>query len=351
MPEAAITVNGRSYGGWTSVSVTRAMEALAPSFELEYHDQWSQDGEAIPIIEGMACVVQLNDQDVINGYVDQANMSDNARGTTMTVRGRATTGDLVDCAAIYALGKGQWINQGLARIATDLCQPFGITVSVQTDLGDTFRKFALQDSETVDEALERACRMRGVLKLTDGSGQLVLTRASQVRTRSVIRRGDNVVEASRAGSWSERYSQYIVKSQVSGDDNLFGETASAIKRTSEDPDVVRYRPLIVQAEGQESGTMLQKRADFERNVRAGRSQRLTYVVHGWENEEGLWAPNVLVRVIDPKYKVDRELLIVSVQQNKGADGTSTTLEVCDPLALSVEPLVPKPDRSLAWLGE
>lgn len=351
MGDASLLVSGSAYLGWTSVAVTRSMEQLASTFEVSFVEQWSGQDLPIPLIEGVPCLVKLNTTPVVNGYVDDVTIDYDDRSHGMSVSGRSRTGDLVDCSALYTLGKGQWRNQPLIQIATDLCQPFGITVSVQTDLGAPFRRFTLQDGETVHEALERAARMRGVLMMTDGTGALVFTRATAAaRTRTAVERGVNVLRGRRTGSWRDRFSQYTVKTQVAGDDNFFGGSAATPKRVCSDADVNRYRPLILQAEGQESGAELQKRADWERNVRAGRAQRLSYTVDGWSNQEGLWQPNVLARVVDPALKVNAELLILSVRQVKNAeDGSVTELELADPKVMTVEPLTPKPNRSSSFL--
>lgn len=353
MTDATLAIDGVDYSGWTAIRVSRQMECLATSFDISFSELWAGSEQPMPIIEGIACTLKLGTEDVVVGYVDESSINYDANQHSMSVTGRSRTGDLVDCGAIYALGKGQWRNQTLATIADDLCSPFGIGVVVNHittggALEAPFRRFALQDSETVHEALERACRMRGVLMMTDGSGQLVFTRSGSTRTRTVIQRGVNVLTGARMGSWKERFSQYIVKCQIAGDDFINAEGATTIK-TSLDEEVDRYRPLIVQAEGQETGTQLQKRADWERNIRAGRSQRLSYTVQGWENDEGLWEPNVLVQVKDPWLRVDAELIIVSACQTKSEQGTTTELELCDPKALTVEPIVPKPDRTRDWL--
>ena len=63
---------------------------------------------------------------------------------------------------------------GWDRIVQALVQPYGISVAVETDIGAPFRKFRIDEGETVFEAVERACRFRAVLPLSDGAGNLIL---------------------------------------------------------------------------------------------------------------------------------------------------------------------------------
>lgn len=341
MSVASLAIGSTRYLGWTEVSVTRSLEQLASSFEVSFSEQWSSQTRPIPILEGDPVIVALDDFTVISGYVDDSEQSYDANNHTMRVRGRSTTGDLVDCAAVYALGRGQWRNQTIEQIAVSLCEPFGVSARLDVGNVEPFRRFAVQAGETVHECLERAARMRGLLLTTDGDGGLLITRAAANFTTTPIRRGPggNVISGARAGTWRERFSTYTLKSQVSGDNDVFGAAASQIKRVASDEGVTRHRPTIIMAEGQESGTQLQARADWERNVRAGRSQRHTYVVQGWQRDGGLWEPNLLVRVIDPQLQTDHDLLVVSTTQTKDGNGSRTTIELCDPRALDTEPIV------------
>ena len=75
------------------------------------------------------------------------------------IRGRDRTGDLVDCSA--ATMPGEWQNELLDRIVQSLIDPFGISVTVDTDIGEPFRKFRIDEGETVFEAIDRACRYSG----------------------------------------------------------------------------------------------------------------------------------------------------------------------------------------------
>ncbi len=336
MPEASLIVNGQIHKGWTDISVTRSMEQFAHSFDISFTERWSDEDEAIPIHAGDACRVKLDTTAVITGYVDDDPIDYDANDHKIRVTGRSLTGDLVDCSAIYK--KGQWKNASLETIAKNLCEPFAITVRVETDLGDKFSSFAIQDGETVYEALERACRMRGVLMMTNADGELVFTDVGALTTRTIIEFGVNVIRGARMGGFTDRFSKYIIKAQAPGTDDFHGVSASQGKVEVEDSVIPRYRPLIVQTECQSSGTLLASRANWERNVRAGRSRRLQYSLDGWENDEGLWAPNTLVRVKDRKLEVDTELLIITVRQTRDADGTNTVLELADPRSMTVEPL-------------
>lgn len=340
--EFVLIVNGKRYGGWTNVSIVRSIESLAHSYSVQYIDRWIEDGDAIPIRRGDECEIHLNDSRVTRGYVDVDSGSEDANTSSLEFSGRSKTCDLVDCAAIYR--SGQWAKAGLSKIAKDLCDPFGISVSTEVDLGRPFTNpgFALQEGETVFEALSRAARMRGVLMWTDRDGNLVFGRRGSSRVKTRLVRGDNIISSSFTHSWEDRFDSYIGKAQSAGNDQRSGKDVT-ISRTATDDRVSRYRPTVILADAEDAASELQKRVDWERNVRAGRSESASYTVQGWEHSEGLWQPNTLVHVVDPRARLDSELLISSVRQSRGEQGTTTQIDVTLPEAFDVEPL-PRPKK-------
>lgn len=344
MAEVQLVVNGSIYGGWTSLRITRGIEQISGTFELDVTERWPDQIQARPIRTGDACRVLVDRQTVITGYVDDANPSYDDSSHTLSLSGRDKTGDLVDCSAIHKTG--QWRDQGMAQIAKDLCQPFGIAVRASVDTGKPFRKFALQEGESVFEALDRAARLRGLLLITDGSGNLLISRAGSTRLGMALSEGENILSASGQFSGRDRFSQYIVKGQRAGDDDSDAKSTNQARGTATDTGVRRHRPLIVLAEDQADGGSASERAAWERNVRIGRGQRVSISVQGWAHAQGLWAPNVLVRVRSPWLGVDADLLITSVTFALDSGGTRTDLELCPRAAFDVIP--PTEKEGTAW---
>ena len=170
MPDAVLVIGGRRLAGWTDVSVTASLERLDPEFRLSMSER--APGETTPrqVNPGDAASVELDGETVLTGFVDEVSPSYGPGSHVIAVTGRDATGDLVDCSA--ASEPGEWIETPLAGIAAALCQPFGIPVS--GGAGEPFRKFRVEEGETVFESLDRACRLRGVLPRADGRGGVVL---------------------------------------------------------------------------------------------------------------------------------------------------------------------------------
>lgn len=337
--EASLVVGTVTHKGWTDLSVSRSMESLAASFDVLFTERWSEKEEPIPIRKGDKCRMNLDGETVVKGYIDSVPRGYDATQHGLRASGRAL-GDLVDCSSIYK--KGRWKNQGLLTIAKNLCEPFSIEVSTEVSLGEPFETFAIQDGESVFETLERACRMRGVIMQATPENALVFVNVGRYTTRTVLEFGKNILSANAESSDVDRYSEYILKTQARGTDGSYGKNVAHPRSRVEDKGITRYRPLVVHADSQGTSTGLKTRATWEMNVRAGRSERVTYRVAGWYCEEGLWKPNTLVQVRDPYIEINGELLIVGVTNTKGEQGTFTDLELCRKEAMTLEPLVSKP---------
>lgn len=343
-----IRINGRDYRQWVDFRMRREMESLAWSVSVQLWDAWQ--GDDLPFVEGDPIEVRWRNDLEFSGYIDQRTLRTAETNTLIAITARSKTGDCIDCSATNK--PGEWKNAELLTIATDILGEFGLGAGSDVDLGSPIRAFALAEGETANEALQRLARMRGVVAVGDEFGDVKFTRAGAQRADTRLRYGVNIREAEATANATQRYSEYVLKAQVSGTDSFFGSKAAAVSATATDSDVTRYRPLVIMAESQDSGAELKKRAEWERTYRAGRARRASVVTPGAEHTDGyLWKPNLLVDVLDPRIRVAGELLIVATDLAMSERGTTTTLELANPAALTVEPLA-KPKKKggfSSWL--
>lgn len=324
---AELLVGGAYYGGWKRLAVSRSIEQVAGTFTLEVTDRWAGQDTARPIKPGARCELLLGGERVISGYVDTCEPSFEDQGSQLRVEGRDATGDLVDCSAIHK--SGQWRGATLDAIARDLLKPFGVGVVVQADVGERFPSFSIQQGESAFECLERAARLRAVLLVSDGGGNLVITRAGSALAPVTLEEGVNILAGRASLSWKDRYSRIVVKGQARATDDYFGDQAAGPSAAGADEAIDRYRPLIVLAEDAGTPATLAMRAQWEASVRAGRGNRGTITVQGWRRPDGvLWAPNVLVSVTSTTLYLDAPMLVVGCSYRLDEAGTFTDLTIC-----------------------
>ena len=367
-----LLVGGTEYHGWTTAGARLSLETISGEFDLSVVDKWQGRDIRWPIRRGDACELRAGEDVLITGYVDKSNPAISAADRALSVSGRDATGDLVDCSAVQS--PDQWSGRTLEEIARILCAPFNISVTAETATGKPFPIFKLQPGETGFAAIERLCRQRGVLAISDGHGGLLITAPGKGgHIELVLEEGKNILEISGEFDDSDRFSEYIIKGQQSGVSAAKGggtpkglegaEIIGGEEKASKSPDtakraaapasgratdsgVTRYRPLVIVAEGEASGQSPQTRAEWEATVRAARATQISVKVQGLRavmpGEEGgqIWLPNYTVRVISETLEIDDVLLIKDCAYSQAESGTITELGLTRPDAFVLLPEVP-----------
>lgn len=339
-----LKAGGQVYQGWTKVEVTRSLEAMAGSFSLELTWKWQgseQQYKAFvePIKQGQACTVDIGSERVITGYVDDWIPSYDANSVVISVSGRDKTADLVDCSIDHP--SGQFNNQTLTQIANTVCEPFGIKVMVNADVGAPFARIQIDQGESPHELLTRLARQRGVLLTSDTFGNLVITRASKVKAGVSLILGENVLAARGRFSWRQRYSKFTVKAAGAAFgsqwDGAAQATVGGIKADVTDDEIGRYRPMIIVNEEITTAEGAAKRGQWERQRSIGKSNSAEYTVTGWRIPQTgkLWNINTLVPVVDEILGLDEELLIVSVMFSEDDAGRLAVIGVVKPEAMDI----------------
>jgi prophage tail gpP-like protein len=348
MSDVDLIVGGRRYGGWKSVRVQRSIENLAGSFELEVTDRWAGQDEAWPIGEEDPCRVEIKGETVIDGYVDRRSISLAGDERRLSYSGRDRAAVLADCSA--DLDRWTFRNASVVDVARKVCQPFGITVSVQAGLSlpKPPRKLVVSPGETALSAITKAAEPSGVLLVSDGAGGLLITRAGTARAAPLVL-GQNILSASADFDSGERFSVYAVVTQVGGTDEASGG-ATRVRARATDQGVRRTeRTLIIRPEAGVTSDYARQRADWEARVRAARAEAVTITVIGWEQPGGsIWPVNALTRVRASAVGVDGDLLISGVTFSISDGGERTELRLVRPDAFTPEPQAVVKPASGAW---
>lgn len=346
--DITLRVENTIYGGWKAARIGLSMDAISGTFSLQVTDRWSEGTAPRPIRPGARCELAIGGETVIIGHVDAARPRYDAKIRGATVTGRDAAGDLVDCSAVNQ--PDEWSDRKLEQIVEAICEPFGIPVSAAVATGERFTKFKLQQGETAFSAIERLCRMRGVLAVSDGRGGVSLTRAGTARAAGALVNGPdgNVLEAEGDFDHRERYSSYTVKGWRQGSDAAWGAEVGA-QGTAEDKAVARYRPLLIKAEGQIDTATAAARARWQSTVRAGKARRAVYSVQGWTHNSRLWRPNTLVAVRDSWLGIEGDMLIAAVRFRRDEqDGTRAEISVVHPKAYELIALPGDDSEEPGW---
>jgi prophage tail gpP-like protein len=328
-----VTLRNRRWTGWESVSIETSIETLADSFAVSLA---SNPQEFIAeLYDGAPAIIDIDGKPLMAGYIERVRRYNSKATVSLGIEGRSKTGDLIDCT--LGTGKTSWKNIGLLDLLVELCKPFGIKVTSQvSNLGEPFQKFTADGGKTIYEAIEKACGARGILPTSDANGDLVLLKTGSLSASDSLVQGANIKTIEHSTNYSERFSEVVVRGQQKGDGSAWktvGFTA-----TAKDPAIKRYRPLLVTADQTLTGKSAQEKANWEAQVRAGRSVNLLIETPSWTQTNGdLWEPNLLVNVVYPKFGISGKYLIVGVRYSLDDTGTNCSLRLDVPEVYAPEP--------------
>lgn len=321
------------------------MEALTGSFSMRTVDRWAINDEAWVMFPGRPCRILIGGDTILEGYIDKVAPSISTNNHTITVSGRDKTADLVDCSLA-----GKWNNIDMLRLAQNMAQPFGISVSSEADLGARFPTWKIDAGETVFDSLSRAAKKRHVLLLTGRIGNLIITNTGNTAAGDRLLMGQNILRASGDYDFTDRFSNYTVKGQDKVRKGGWTKSTISIKGEADDEEVTRHRPKIIKGQGILTTKDAQNQARWEANIRAAKSFKASVDVKGFRQTTGdLWELNQLVDVDIPQLLLLGSMLISAIEyQQSSQGGSSTTMELTRPDAYTAEP--PKTVKSVRNRG-
>lgn len=355
---------GNVFRGWESISVSRNLNAPAGTFELTVSDRipW-------PIKPSDRVEIRLGGELVMTGQVDALQAESGAGQHRVQISGRDMTAVLIDSSALN--DPGEWFGMPLERLAEEIANPFGI--EIVDELGEVdrplvFEHFKLQPSESAWNAIERACRVRGVLAHADEKGRLVLVRAGAAgaadtdllegTTDSPVTglRPGNLIRTVIRYTHAERFNLYVVRGQAGGSDDGWAEDIALMEGRAFDPEIPEARQLLVLAEGAVTFQDAQDRAQWEATQRASKGSTVTSTLAGWKQTSSrfanLWRVNLRLAIKVPSLQLDSELLVEQVRFSRSLrEGTLTVLRLVRADAFQPKPIVEEKEQPFdALLG-
>jgi len=315
-----LSVGGVDYSSFESMQISVGIEQLAGEFDLRCADRWAIQGQRLPVLPGQTCSINIAGTPVITGFIDDSNPSYDAESHHLQIQGRDATGDLVDCAALI---DGQdWTGRSLQEIATALCKPFGIPVSVvdysatspALSVRDPFRQAHINPGETVYEVLSRLAQIRGALLISDQLGGLMITRAGSMLAKTGLKRGVNILSGGAQHSHKKRFHTYNVVGQMSGASLGAADqyAAQKILASETDPAIRASRTTVIVISDSADTGMAKRVASWARASATAKGERATLYVDTWLDGAAPWKPNSLINVDDDYLRLSGQWLIAHI---------------------------------------
>ena len=319
--EVEVFVSAGKLTGWKSIEVVRTIESVAHGFALTMSELELDDPNRRILKRGDSVEVKVAGVPMVKGYIRKLAPSYGKANHVISVTGWDSTADLIKCSNMVPIHTPA----KLESIVAQICKPFGISVSTDVDTGADFLTFKAEVGATADSLIDHLVRYRGVIRISDGVGGLLITLPGSEASKITLRLGDNIISAGAVFDDTERFQSITHEVQR---ESAWGGTAAGapIRATVTDPNMNpdRYLPLLeLPKDPPDGSTALEALIRRDINLRAARCERISYTVKGWRHNSDsgpLWTPGELVKISDPWLAVDQDLLLTTVtfafQKNK-----------------------------------
>lgn len=336
--EVVVRASGHLFTGWQEVNVTRGADEAALAFGLKAtNPAWAAAAELLrrtPTIEIVASGTLVL-RGVVDDYASDWVVSDvESLNREVRVSGRSRAADMIDAPPARHRSGHVPPGRTLLQVAQEFDE-FGVGFSADIPLRPLPRIHVVPGAPAY-AVVEHWARIEGVLPAGQPDGSVRLTRAGRQRHGGALVEGLRGLRGFKVqDKRSSRRSPVVAR----------GQRATGRRRPEEtqqeeqvfDPEVGRYRPLIVFPEGEVGRRELRRRAEHERNRAAAAGVTLSVEWAGWRAPDGLlWDPPRLVRVTFPSEEIDGDYALKRVvfkQDFNEGGGTRSELTLVDPRAL------------------
>lgn len=360
MSSIKIEVNGSEYSNFSSASVGLSIEAMSGEFAFE---AVSTEREPLPIKLNDACSIIVDGEKVLTGFIEEISIGYDSKSHSISLSGRSKTCDIID-SSINSLEIKPPIS--LKGVIEKVVSHIGASIKVidKTGLDNRFTPamdlISPEVGENAFSFIEKLARKKQVLLTTDGEGNIVVTQSGDdlapASLQSVLNGDENNIESASASYHSsDRFNKYVSKSQL----NLValnesGESSSEYIVSQKsvgvtDNGVRPSRQFVLQSESSSSDAELQKRSEWEANIRKSRSLVYTATVNGYGVGGKTWKPNQLTRIVDDFSGINAVMLVSTVDFSQEESGISTRLSFVEKNSYTLKINEPKEGDVLGYL--
>lgn len=327
--EVAILIDGTRFRFWTSMRLTRAVDAVDT---LELAAPFDPDAPGVRDtfrpFSFKSLTVLVGGVARFTGTLVGVTPSVGNDGKTLEISGYSVPGVLNDCTAPASAYPLEFNNMALPEIAAAIIKPFGLRAEFTAPGGAKFERAAAGASDTVLSFLTDLAQQRGLIISSTPDGALLFQQSARPgKPVATLRQG-----AAPVISVSPSFSPQQYYSHITGLESVaLGSEGS--QYTVKNPHLAGViRPLTFQSPDVQGGDLpaavAAKAARMFANMAAYSVQ-----VSTWRDPSGaLWAPNTTVVLQAPGAMVykDYEFIVRGVRFEKTATAETAELDLVLP---------------------
>lgn len=344
---AVLTVNGRDYKEWESVSVKHEWQGQPPYscvFTCSEGMPLAKNFAVMQIKPGDECTVTLAGFPAFTGTVVTRQVYYDAGRHHIQIQA-ATYAELLTASVIY---KGmEWKDKTFKEIAESILSPRGVNLVFEGGPPPDYRfpRISASHGESIVDFLDHVARGLGQYSDTgmsftsNAQGDFVVLMGKSGGTDTVTEGKEIIIGREQIYNWGNAQSKPAL-TQDRGTDKKWGAAVAhspfADLAGQSDFSGKQGPSTIFYGIPTSDNDLLKSRATTEQRWMDGDQITVTATVWGWLRPSGgLWMRNQVVRVVSPMLIMDgkdelRAKSVVFSQDNN--TGTRTTLTLCNPAA-------------------
>lgn len=335
-----VRIDGHAIDGVQSIEIGRDIEQACSTCVVSVYRP-REKNKALALYDQSLIEVLRGRTPVFTGWIETPQGSIDAGDVSTTLQARSLTCDIVDCCMIGRQPRYTWRRAPLSDLIEYAAGIWGLGVAWQSpDMRRLTIVRAIYDhTQKAHEFLVEACKQLGLMLCDTMRGEIAIMRAGAAQATDTIMLGSDVMtKISASQNSGQRFSPIIMEmsqaNPAGGDIPITWEVARATDDT-----VSRYRPLVLRAEAPGDRKQARARAEWEMQVRAGRTLTVPVDVDSWAQRSGeLWDVGMSVTVgASELFSEPITTIIRSASYRLDASGETCALQLCDPRAYTPEP--------------
>jgi prophage tail gpP-like protein len=349
-----------------SGSLSWALDEIARTMSLEFG---VTESGAFPSLAAHSNIkVKLSGNLLFDGWVEQVSLAPTRSGYRYRIEGRSKACDFVDTTLGTSIEvKGKRTLGAIIQLVSPMLKPLGLRIETAEDLGSIVslddEQFNGTPTTTVFDFLDKVARRFNLLLTSKADNTLLLTRVTSednpkyfctIDPSNVKASHPLLMDVTLAVDMSQRYHTYRVHSKNNSPTRAQRVTKSTVHSTATSTDAEVRETRILDLELETATTdarVLKQRADWERNVRRGRSITYSGTLAGFIDPTSLlhYDVNGLISVSDTLTFINSTLLIKKIDISfSREEGIKTHLDMAPIETFLPEPL---PNRAPSVKGK
>ena len=173
--DMALKINGKNFTGWTGWTlVLNAQGVDGFSFSSTWNEKNDEQKKAFKPFSFAKAEAAFKGGLIFKGRTMPAMPSVQPDAQTINVQGQPLCGALIDSCLPASLFPAEFSGLNLKKIAETVCEPFGVNVKVDGDIGADFEKAACEVGDKAWDFLAKLAKQRGLYLTNASDGSLLI---------------------------------------------------------------------------------------------------------------------------------------------------------------------------------